>query len=229
MLDPSEAGMSNLTLLIGNKNYSSWSLRPWLALRQAGLAFREELVPLYVPGSSETLARLSPTGRVPVLRIGELVIHESLAICEAAAELAPNARLWPTDFGVRAIARAVSCEMHAGFASLRHGMPMNVRGRARQPRPIPVTVQTEIARIEQIWRECRERHGAGGSFLFGHFSIADAMFAPVVTRFRSYGVTLAPISQAYCDAVEALPAMQEWTRDARAETACMSETDALLD
>lgn len=221
--------MSDLTLVIGNKNYSSWSLRPWLALRQSGLAFREDLVLLYTPDSAAALTQRSPSGKVPVLRIGDVAIQESLAICEAVADLAPHAGLWPDDLVTRAVARAVSCEMHAGFSSLRHAMPMNVRGRAKRARAIAEDVKNEIARIDQIWQECRARHGAGGSFLFGRFTIADAMFAPVVTRFRTYGVALSPTSQAYCEAVEALPAMQEWSRDARAESAAMPATDALLD
>ncbi len=220
--------MSSLTLVIGNKNYSSWSLRPWLALREAGLAFREELVPLYVAGSADALARLSPSGRVPVLKIGDLAIHESLAICETAAELAPQAGLWPAEFEARALARAVSSEMHAGFSALRHAMPMNVRGRAKRPPAISDAVRSDIARVERIWDACRARHGSGGPFLFGRFGIADAMFAPVVTRFRTYAVALAPESRTYCEAVEALLSMQEWARDARAETSVMAETDALL-
>ena len=215
--------MSNLTLVIGNKNYSSWSLRPWLALRQAGLAFREELVPLYTPGSAEALARLSPSGKVPVLRLGA-----SPSMSRRDREtLAPDAGLWPDDMGapLRVLCRA-RC---AGFSSLRQIMPMNVRGRAKQPRLIPDAVKADIARIEQIWRECRERRAAAAPFLFGRFSIADAMFAPVVTRFRTYGVALTSTTQAYCDVALALPAMQEWTRDARAETSRMPATDALLD
>jgi len=202
--------MSNeLHLLIGNKNYSSWSLRPWLALRVAKIPFRETVVPLYVDGSAERLRALSGIAKVPVLEHGDRVVWESIAILEYVAELFPDRMLWPSEPGARAVARAVSAEMHAGFGALRNNMNMNVRrslpGRGRAP-----GVEEDIARILAIWHDCRTRFGAGGSFLFGQFSIADAMFAPVVTRFRTYGVELERESRAYSDAILALPAMQEW-------------------
>ncbi|RIL07668.1 MAG: glutathione S-transferase [Proteobacteria bacterium] len=211
--------MAQRVLVIGNKNYSSWSLRPWLTLRMAGIDFEEIVIPLYGPDSKQAILRHSPAGKVPILRDGDRTVFESLAICEYAAELAPDAGLWPADAGARAHARSISCEMHAGFAALRSAMPMNLRvvGR-RLATPPPPEVDHEIARIVAIFEECRERFGAAGPFLFGGFTIADAMFAPVLTRLRSYSVALPPRSQAYSDAVFALAPMEAWIRDARAET-----------
>ena len=198
-----------MTLVIGNKNYSSWSLRAWLALKLAGLPFEEVLIPLDEPDTRERLREQSPTGRVPVLKDGALVIPESLAIIEYAAELRPDARLWPADRAARAVARAVAAEMHAGFAALRHHMPMNIRRRAPGKGEGP-GVADDIARISDIFRTCRTRYGAGGDFLFGAPGAADAMFAPVATRFRTYGVALDPVVQAYVEALLALPPMRAW-------------------
>lgn len=211
--------MSQRTLVIGNKNYSSWSLRPWLALRMAGIDFEELRIPLYGPGSKQAILRHSPSGKVPILLDGDRTVFESLAICEYAAELAPDAGLWPADAAARAHARSVSCEMHAGFGALRSAMPMNLRvaGRRLATPPAPA-VEADVARVVAIFEECRERFGAAGPFLFGGFTIADAMFAPVLARFRSYSVPLPPRARAYSDAVFALAPMEEWTRDALAET-----------
>lgn len=212
--------MTALTLVIGNKRYSSWSLRPWLAMKQAGIAFEEIVVQLYAEDGAKEILRYSPSGRVPALIVDGLTIWESLAICEYVAERVPQAGLWPSDPAARAVARAVSCEMHAGFAALRGNMPMDVvadrraEGRERLERP---DVRADIARIQAIWSDCRRRFGAGGPFLFGSFSIADAMFAPVVTRFRTYGVPLEGDCAAYAEAVWSLPAMRSWVEDARAE------------
>ena len=205
--------MSNLTLVIGNKNYSSWSLRPWLALRHAGIPFTELLMPLSGENWKEAIADVSPSGRVPVLLCGERAIWESLAILEYVNELFPEAGLWPAEREARAAARAVACEMHAGFAALRTHMPMNLRrldlaGKGRGP-----GVAEDIARVCEIWRECRGRYGAGGDFLFGTFGAADAMFAPVVTRLDTYGVDLDGTCTAYSRVVLSLPAFVEW-RDA---------------
>ena len=190
-------------------------MRPWLALKHAGADFEEVLVPLDQPDTASTLARISPSARVPVLVHGETRLWESLAICEYAAELFPQAQLWPADRRVRAIARAVSNEMHAGFGALRQALSMNIR--KRLPRPRTPEVEKDLARITQLWRDCRAAHGAGGPFLFGAFTIADAMYAPVVTRFRTYGVKLDSDSDAYCNAVLALPAMKEWIDAAKHE------------
>ena len=207
--------MSQLTLVIGNKNYSSWSLRPWLAMKQAGLDFAEIRIPLDTPTSHQEIRRYSPSGRVPVLLHNDLTIWESLAICEYVAEgFAQN--LWPEDTAARAIARSVSTEMHAGFVSLRQNMPMDCRSR-HPGLGMNASVQADVDRITAIWRECREKFGGTGDLLFGHFTIADAMFAPVVSRFVTYGVQLDSVAQAYIEAVWALPAMQEWVTSANNE------------
>ena len=203
-----------LTLVIGNKNYSSWSLRPWLALKQAGIAFHEVAVELYGPDSKAQILTHSPSGKVPALIDAGLTVWDSMAICEYAAEIEPS--LWPRQREARAVARAVSAEMHAGFAALRSRMPMNCKaalpGEGRTPE-----VERDIARIAALWEECRDRFGGGGAFLFGAFSIADAMYAPVVWRFRTYAVALPSAARAYAEAMAALPAMQEWLAAALAE------------
>lgn len=202
-------------LVIGDKNLSSWSLRPWLALRVAGIDFAEINIRLGQPETKREILRHSPSGKVPCLIDGQIVVWDSLAICEYAAELAPS--LWPADAAQRAEARAVSAEMHSGFAALRQNMPMNVcaakPGEGRTPE-----VEADIARIVALWEACRVRHGAGGPFLFGAFSIADAMYAPVVWRFATYAVAVPPLIRAWMDAMLALPAMQEWRAGALAET-----------
>ncbi len=208
--------MSDLVLVIGNKRYSSWSLRPWLALEIAGLAFDEVMVTLRRPDTREQILRHSPSGKVPLLKHGALKIWDSLAICEYVAELAPEAGLWPDDRAARAVARAVSCEMHSGFPALRNAMSMDVCALTPLD-PVPPEVAAEVARIKFLWADCRARFGAGGPFLFGRFSIADAMFAPVVTRFTTYAVDLDAPSRAYVEAVWALPAMQAWKAAAAQE------------
>lgn len=219
--------MAKPVLVIGNKNYSSWSLRPWLALRVAGVDFEELRIPLYQEGSREAILRHSPAGKVPVLRHGDVTVWESLAICEYAAEvLAPGAGLWPEDPAARAHARTISAEMHAGFVALRSALPMNLRAAGARV-PLAPEVRADVARVVAIWEDCRARFGAGGPFLFGRFGIADAMYAPVVTRFHSYGVELPAVARAYADAVRALPALQEWTAAGVAEPERMPETDAI--
>ncbi|MDR3515934.1 MAG: glutathione S-transferase family protein [Azospirillaceae bacterium] len=207
---------NDLTLVIGNKAYSSWSLRPWLALMQAGATFQEILIPLDQPDTATAIRHHSPTGRVPLLRHGAITVWESLAICEYVAELFPAAGLWPEDAAPRALARALACEMHAGFAALRHDMPMNLKHRFPGQGRTPATL-ADIARITTCWLEARARFGGDGPFLFGRFSIADAMFAPVCTRFMTYAVDLPAAAQAYVDAILALPALQAWMRAADAE------------
>lgn len=215
--------MSKPLLIIGNKNYSSWSLRPWLAFRVAGIEFDEKLVPLFEDDWAERKAEL-PSGTVPVLEHDGLVIWETLAILEYAAETWPDANLWPSDKAARARARTVSSEMHAGFTNVRGNMPMNIRG--HQPgRGMGPGVADDIARIQTIWTECRETFGAGGDFLFGEFCNADAMFAPIVSRFTSYAVQMNDTCQAYMDAVQALPAMIEWSDAGRAEPWTITEDE----
>jgi glutathione S-transferase len=209
--------MSELTLVVGSKNYSSWSLRPYLALAHTGQPFREVVVLLDRPDTAAQIARHSPSGRVPVLRHGELVVWDSLAICEYLAETFPAARLWPEDRGARALARAVCAEMHSGFAALRQNLPMNLRLRAPGKGQQAPGVAEDIARVQGLWNECRGRFGQGGPFLFGRFSIADAFYAPVVMRFVSYGVPFDPAGASLRDAVLALPAMQAWMKAAESE------------
>jgi glutathione S-transferase len=194
-------------LLIGSKNYSSWSLRPWLFLRKAGFKFREQLVYFDAPDYQAQIAALSPSRRVPLLIDGSLKIWDSLAICEYVAELTGSGL--PKSGAARAQARSVAAEMHSGFQSLRNECPMNVRARNRR---VPLTPQLEadIARVNDIWSGCRQAHGAGGGWLFGEFSIADAMFAPVLFRFQSYGLPLSAASQTYLNHALADPALREW-------------------
>lgn len=208
--------MAELFLLIANKNYSSWSLRPWLALKQSGIAFEEAVVPLDQPETQERIRKYSPSGRVPFLRHGAVEVWESLAICEYLAEAFPGVGLWPGEVAARAHARAVANEMHAGFASLRHNLPMDIRSH-RPEKSRANKVPDEIARIEAIWRDARQRHASEGPFLFGRFSIADCMFAPVVTRFQTYDVKLDAIAQAYAETIMGLPAMAEWSAAAKRE------------
>jgi glutathione S-transferase len=208
--------VSGLALLIGNKNYSSWSLRPWFALRQSGLAFDEERVPMNTPEFAERVRAWSPSGRVPVLRHDSLVIWDSLAICEYLADAFPERRLWPSDRAERGHARAISAEMHSGFQTLRGQMPMNVRALGRKV-PATAELDADIARVSAIWRGCRERAGARGPFLFGDFTIADAMFGPVAFRFATYGVALGPLERSYAEALRATPALRAWADAAARE------------
>jgi glutathione S-transferase len=201
--------VSEFTLVVGNKNYSSWSLRGWLAARAAGIPFDEVLVRISEPGSKDELLKHSPAGKVPVLKHGERVIWDSLAIIEYLAEIRPDAGLWPGDPVARAHARSIAAEMHAGFQALRAHMPMNLRkslpgkGRSRD-------VAEDIERICAIWTDCRARYGAAAPFLFGPFTAADVMYTPVATRFRTYAVELDGVSQDYVDAVLARPDFLEW-------------------
>jgi glutathione S-transferase len=208
--------MDRPTLIIANRNYSSWSLRAWLALDATDQPFDEVVIPLGQPDTTDNILRWSPTGRVPAFRDGEIVLWDSLAICEHLAEKFPDAGLWPADPRARATARSVVAEMHSGFVALRKHMPMNLRasypGAGREP-----GVEKDIARITAIWEECRARHGSGGDLLFGDFTIADAFYAPVISRFLTYGVSPGGIAGDYMDAVWALPAMQEWADKARGE------------
>jgi glutathione S-transferase len=205
-----------LTLVIGNKVYSSWSLRPWLALRHGEIPFDEVRIPLYTPESKARIAAWSPAGRVPVLADGPLRIWDSLAICETLAERFPERCGWPRDAAARATARSVSAEMHSGFVSLRSELPMNCRERRAGVVPSPAA-RAEIERVAALWSDCRARFGDGGPWLFGAFSPADAMWAPVALRFHAYSVA-PPAAEAYVATVLDHPAVQSWMRDARAES-----------
>jgi glutathione S-transferase len=207
-----------LQLVIGNKNFSSWSLRPWLLLKQAGLPFREIPVHLRQADTKAQILAHSPSGKVPALIDGDLTVWDSLAICEYLAEKASlnHVDLWPADPKARAEARSVSAEMHSGFAALRQQMSMEVAASRPGEGQTP-EVLADIARIAALWTSSRERFAAAGPFLFGDFSVADAMYAPVAFRFHTYGVELPPLAAAYRDTLLALPAMREWAAGARAE------------
>jgi len=220
----SRASEQRLTLVIGNKNYSSWSLRPWLAMKHAGIPFVEHRIALYQPGSRRRVLEHSPTGKLPALKDGTVTVWDSLAILEYLAETFPDRGLWPRDATARARARSMSAEIHSSFAALRTHMPMNLRnsypGCGRTPE-----VETDIARIVSLWTDSRAM--ASGPFLLGEFCIADAMFAPVATRFVTYGVKLPPVCQRYVDTLIALPAIQLWYADARAEREAVDEYDRI--
>lgn len=207
--------MPEFTIYIGNKNYSSWSLRAWLMLKQTRAAFREVVIPIGRPTTRAEILRYSPSGKVPALAHDAVTVWESLAIGEYLAELFPEARLWPEGREARAHARALSQEMHAGFLPLRQHFPMNMRSVFE--RAIIPEIQGDIDRITALWHECRKQFGAGGPFLFGEFTIADAMYAPVVSRFRTFKVPLERETEAYAAAVTAWPAYQEWLAAARNE------------
>jgi glutathione S-transferase len=213
-----------LTLVVGNKNYSSWSLRPWIALKAAGIAFSDRVISLNDPQFKPTLLALSPAGKVPVLLDGATHVWESLAILEYLADKFPAAALWPADAAARAHARAIASEMHAGFAPLRRHLPMNF-WRPVKRRDLTAEAAANVARIDAMWSECRTRFGDGGPFLFGRFSAADAMYAPVVSRFHTYDVEVGPGARAYMDAVMALPAWSEWRQAALKEPWVLPEDE----
>jgi glutathione S-transferase len=213
--------MSSFKIILGNKNYSSWSLRPWLVLKHCGVPFEEEVIPLDQPTTSAAITRWSPAGRVPILLHGELAVWDSLAICEYLNEQFPERKLWTADPRARARARSISAEMHSGFQALRQQMPMKVKESIPTPNP-SAEVKADIERILAIWTECRSFFGRGGSFLFGDFTIADAMFAPVVSRFHTYGVQMKGAAAEYAACIWNLPSMQEWAKAATAENFKMS-------
>jgi glutathione S-transferase len=215
--------MTKLTLYVANKNYSSWSFRPWLALEACGIPFEDVLIPFDYPAGNPKLKDISPTGQVPVLHHGDVRVWQSLAIIEYAAELFPDAGLWPSDPAERAVARAYSMEMLSGFRALRSACPMNIR-REKRAIDLPEGVMDDVERIETIWREAVAR--SGGPFLFGRFTAADAMFAPVVNRFEVYDLTRNPGSLEYMDAVKTHPAFQKWQEAALKETWIVPEGEA---
>jgi len=214
--------MDKLTLVIANRNHSSWSLRPWLALKVAGIPFSEKTILLDRPETRDEIGMVSPSGWIPCLLVGRKPIWDSLAICEYAAETFPDNNLWPADKWARAIARSVTAEMHSGFRSLPGGLRMNITARLPTPDLASEKLGQDVARLLQIWRDCRSEFGRGGPFLFGAFSIADAYFAPIVTRFETYSVPVGPVERAYMDAIWSLDAMQEWKAAAVAEIAAQA-------
>jgi glutathione S-transferase len=208
-----------LKLVIGNKNYSSWSMRPWLAMRANDIAFEEVFIPLYTDDKADKdrILSFSRAGKVPALIDGDVTVWDSLSIIEYLAEKFPQSRLWPEDWARRAHARSISAEMHSGFMALRNECGMNLH-RKVAPVTLSADALANIARVQQIWQECRERYGANGPFLFGRFGAADAMYAPVVHRFRTYAIEVTPQTRAYMETMMAQPAFQEWTQDGLAET-----------
>ncbi len=213
-----------MELVIGNKNYSSWSLRGWLMLEAFELPFKETRLKLFTNEFYQHLAQYNAASKVPVLVDGDVVVWDSLAICEYINERQLDGKGWPAAPALRAQARAVACEMHSGFTGLRNEMPMNCRAR----RTIEPSTQAlaDIQRIDQLWSALREQHGTQGEWLFGDFSIVDVMFAPVVLRFMTYGTALSPLSQQYADTLRQHPAMQAWLADALLETEIVDEDEA---
>jgi glutathione S-transferase len=216
--------VSGLTLVIGNKNYSSWSMRPWVLMRQLGIAFDEVKLRFHSEEWQRQIARWSPTGLVPVLWRGEQAVWDTMAIVETLGEWFPGHGVWPAEPAARAFARSICAEMHSGFRSLRSTMPMNIRASLPGKGMTAATAQ-DIARIESLWAEGRRRFGAGGPFLFGAFSGADAMYAPVVTRFATYGVALSAGNQGYCEAMRSAPGVRAWIREAREEKEVVAEDE----
>ena len=207
--------MEKFTLVIGNKNYSSWSLRPWLVLTHFKIPFKEILIPLARPESKAAVLKHSPSGKVPLLKHGKTIVWESLAICDYLADLFPSRNMWPKDKAKRAYGRSIASEMHAGFFNLRKACPMNVR--ARTPVALTPEVAKDVNRITAIWEDGRKKHGKSGNFLCGDFSIADAMFAPVVFRFRTYGIPVSGPAKKYMNAMLDLPAVKKWEEAALKE------------
>jgi glutathione S-transferase len=207
--------VAQLTLVIGNRNYSSWSLRPWILMKRLGLEFDELQIPLDQPETRAELERHTPHGRVPVLRAGSLTVWDSLAICEYVTEL--TGRGWPEKREARAVARSVCAEMHSGFGDLRTLWPMNARARRRRT-AVTAGLEADIERVDEIWNDCRHRYGAGGQWLFGaEYTVADAMYAPVVLRFNTYGARVSDTARWYMASVLEDGALQQWLQGARVE------------
>lgn len=224
-LDDTES--TGLRLVIANKNYSSWSMRPWIVMKAFGIPFQEIRILLDQPDTSAQIERYSPGGRVPVLVAGDVTIWDSMAICEYLAEQFPEKEMWPQATDARAVARSVCAEMHSGFSGLRSTMSMNIRG-SFPGKGHTAEAQADIGRICEIWETCLSEYGHH-QFLFGDFSIADAFFAPVVMRFRTYAVSLAPALHAYVERISSHPAVAQWISDAIAETEVISKYEAPSD
>jgi len=220
--------MSDLKIIIGTKNYSSWSLRGWLAVRHTGLPFDEIKLRLDTPEFYERIKEFSPTSCVPALCDGDVRVWDSLAIIDYCARIAPEQFWWPEDKAAYANARSIAAEMHSGFMGLRGNAPMNMRGRWTGL-TLSDAVQKNVDRIDHIWSDARTRFGAGGDFLFGDFSAADMMYAPVVSRFETYGIKVSDTAQAYMDAVLAHPYIQEWKADAATESQVVHQDEIPAD
>ena len=216
--------MADLTLVIGNKNYSSWSMRPWVLMRQLGIAFTEVRLPFQSAQWDASIERWSPSRLVPVLWRADQSVWDTLAILETLHEWFPDKGVWPRDAPARAFARSAAAEMHSGFRDLRSRMPMNIRA-SHPGQGLTAEVKANIARVEALWGVARSRFGAGGPFLFGAFSAADAMYAPVVMRFKTYAVPLAPEGRRYCEAMRAAPGVRDWVDDALRETEFVAEDE----
>jgi glutathione S-transferase len=217
-----------LKLVIGNKNYSSWSMRPWLAMRATGIAFEEIFIPLYTDNKADKdrILSYSPAGKVPTLVDGDVTVWDSLAIIEYLAERFPEAKLWPADRAARAHARSISAEMHSGFMPLRNECGMNLH-RPVKPVTLSADAEANVARVQEIWTECRARYGKGGPYLFGAFTAVDAMYAPVVHRLRTYAIKVSPVVQAYMETMIAQPAFAEWTKAGLAETLVIAKFETV--
>ena len=211
-------------LVIGNKNYSSWSLRPWLLLKEKGIEFKETKISLYASESKAQILKLSPSGKVPAFEHNGTVVWDSLAICEYIAELYPDVNCWPSDSNDRALARSISNEMHSGFLAIRNIFPMNCRV-AITFNDITDELQSDIDRICEIWRSCRERYSQTGQFLFGDFTIADAMYAPIVLRFQSYGIKVGTLEREYMEMILSLPSLKDWVSEGILEKEIIEECE----
>lgn len=219
---PTIWSMNTIELVIGNKNYSSWSLRPWVLLKHKDIQFEETRIPLYQEGSHEELLKHSDYAKVPVLKFDHTTVWDSLAICETIAELFPEKQCWPEEPAQRALARAISSEMHSGFFEVRNTLPMNCR-KSMTYSPVSAELQAEITRIQAIWTKCRKRFRTNGSYLFGSFTIADAMYAPVVLRFNSYGINCGEFAQEYMANMLGLPELRDWITAGQAEVEHMAQ------
>jgi len=216
--------MSHLKLIIGNKNYSSWSLRPWVFMKQTGIDFSEERIVLSVESTKDKLSKYNSDFKVPVLQDGDLLIWDSLSILEYVAEKYLDSSGWPREVKARAVARSMSCEMHSSFANLRNELPMNCRKKFQQFN-LSAETEREIERIKMLWRACREQFGGDGEWLFGKYSIADAMYAPIVLRFSGYGIPLEGIANAYVRSVLKQPCIVEWIEAGKAEKEIIAEDE----
>ena len=216
--------MAKATLVIGNKNYSSWSLRPFMAMAMADIDFDEKFIRFGEPRFSREVKKISKAGQVPVLLHNGLTIWDTMAIMEYLAETWPDRNLWPKTKAARSLARSACAELHAGFKNLRSACPMNLR-RPQRPVPMNAEIFADVARLEALWRQCRKEHGKGGPFLFGKFSIADAMFTPIVTRLETFDIKVAEDTQHYMNAVLATPAFHEWKAAALKEKWIVAEDE----